>query len=209
MKLLLPLLAVFSLLSFSPNELIPFEDTETFYIEEEFVRHDVSWWSDSIHHPQEATFFVEVPSPDPFKNLSEIKLEVTEFLRHHFSAVNISSDSGIISTEDVWDTLTVSIRGISGDNLILDNLNLIPQSVHLDPYSYIESPQVLMVRLASGSIIDGVVLDEVEDIEEETLILRIQFNSIYDVVWTPHNLWFLHKLILFSGVYGEFTYVYK
>ena len=165
------------------------------------------WWLNSTHFPQVATFYVEVPAPDPFKDLSEIRLEFVEFLRHRFAVHNLSPHAGIVNTYNVEDKFTISVRGVSG-RLLTDKIDLFSQSVGLNSQGYEESSEVLMVRTASNSISNEDVLNTVEKFSDPiTLILH--FNSNYDIEWSPHSLWFFHKLFLFSGVYGEVTYVYK
>lgn len=185
------------------------DDTETYFIEEGFVRHNTMWWLDSGDHPQVVTFFVEVPAPNPSKELLKITLGIIEMVRYHFSVINLTSISGTVSTDQVKDYLTIGIRGVESRRLLYDELNLLHQYVDLAPQEYGESLENFTVRLASGSITDDDTLDNIENFNRDSITLVIRFDSRYNVIWKPHNLWFLHKLMIFSGFYGKITYVYK
>ena len=135
MKLITTLITSLALLSFSPIDPTQPEDTETYIIEEEFERHEIMWWLNSTHFPQVATFYVEVPAPDPFKDLSEIRLEFVEFLRHRFAVHNLSPHAGVVNTYNVEDKFTISVRGVPG-RLLTDKIDLFSQSVDLNSQGY-------------------------------------------------------------------------
>ena len=89
------------------------EDSDTYWFRSTWNKAHVKWWLPywfvNNHHPQVAFHFVEVPSPDPDKELVAIKVEMTEYLTYYLGVLNIGDVPVTVSTDRTTEWLTFNI----------------------------------------------------------------------------------------------------